>query len=199
MPDLEIEPLSLDNVHETGPSAILQRIADGLSLAASFLAVACIVALTGLVLAEILVALLSRFVPGVPSGIGIAWEYSAYLMGGAFMLGAGLTLRAGLQIRVELLLRAGRGKYARVLEFASSLLGSIVSVFLAWSLVAFTLRSYSFGEVSQDSFTPLWPAQGLLALGAVVLALQMLARTLSCAFGNSVDRPELGAATAIEG
>lgn len=191
--------MSLDNTHETGLSAMLQRIADGLSLAASYLAVACIVALTGLVLAEILVALLSRFVPGVPSGIGIAWEYSAYLMGGAFMLGAGLTLRAGLQIRVELLLRAGQGKYARLLEFASSLIGAIVSVFLAWSMVAFTLRSYSFGEVSQDSFTPLWPAQGLLALGAAVLALQMIARTLSCAFGNKVDRPELGAATAIEG
>lgn len=198
MPDLETEPLSLGNVHETGLSAMLQRIADGLSLAASYLAVACIVALTGLVMAEILVAVLSRVVPGVPSGIGIAWEYSGYLMGGAFMLGAGMTLRAGLQIRVELLLRAGQGRYAQLLEFASSLIGAIISVFLAWSMVAFALRSYSFGEVSQDSFTPLWPAQGLLALGAVVLALQMIARTLSCAFGNKVDRPELGAATALE-
>jgi TRAP-type mannitol/chloroaromatic compound transport system permease small subunit len=199
MPDLQTEPLSLDNVRETGLSAMLQRIADGLSLAASYLAVACIVALAGLVLAEIVVALLARLVPGVPSGIGIAWEYSAYLMGGAFMLGAGMTLRAGLQIRVELLLRAGQGKYARLLEFSSSLIGAIVTVFLAWSMVAFTLRSYSFGEVSQDSFTPLWPAQGLLALGAVVLALQMIARVLSCMLGHKVDKPELGAATAIEG
>jgi TRAP-type mannitol/chloroaromatic compound transport system permease small subunit len=198
MPDADAVRLSQDNVQETGPAAMFQRIADGLSLAASYLAAGCIIALTGLVLAEILVAFLSRIFPSLPSGIAIAWEYSAYLMGGAFLLGAGMTLRAGLHIRVELLLRAGQGKYAHTLELVSSLIGSAVSVFLAWSLMVFAVRSYSFGEVSQDSFTPLWPAQGLLALGASVLALQMVARTLSCLLGRRVDRPELGAATAIE-
>lgn len=178
---------------------MLQRIADGLSLAGAYLAAGCILALTLLILAEITVALLAQFIPALPSGIGIAWEYSAYLMGGAFMLGAGMTLRAGQQIRVELLLRAGNGRYARQLELVSSLIGMVVSVFLAWTMVAFALRSYSFGEVSQDSFTPLWPAQGLLAFGAVILALQMIARVLSCLVGQKVDKPELGAATAIEG
>ena len=85
---------------------MLESIADGLSLAAAFLAAACIVTLTGLILAEIVVAFLARFFAGMPAGIGIGWEYSAYLMGGAFMLGSGMTLRAGQQIRVELLLRA---------------------------------------------------------------------------------------------
>ncbi|HEX9859277.1 MAG TPA: TRAP transporter small permease subunit, partial [Paracoccaceae bacterium] len=100
---------------------MLESIADGLALVAAFMAAACIVALTGLVLAEILVSLLARFITAMPPGIGIAWEYSAYLMGGAFMLGAGMTLRAGQQIRVELLLRAGRGRFARGMEIASCL------------------------------------------------------------------------------
>lgn len=178
---------------------MLEGIADGLSLAAAFLAAGCIVALTGLILAEIGVAFLARFIASLPSGIGVGWEYSAYLMGGAFMLGAGMTLRAGQQIRVELLLRAAGGRYARVLEIASCVLGSAITVFLAYTLIVFTYRSFLSGEVSQDSFTALWIPQAGLSLGAVILALQMLVRTLVSMTSGKVDRPELGAATQIEG
>jgi TRAP-type mannitol/chloroaromatic compound transport system permease small subunit len=194
-----MEPAASIDEDAGGPAAMLQRMADGLSLVASYLAAGCILALTLLVLTEIVVAFVARLSPSAPAGIGVAWEYSAYLMGGAFLLGAGMTLRAGLQIRVELLIRAGNGRFARGLELASSTVGAAVSVFLAWTLIAFTLRSYGSGEVSQDSFTPLWIPQALLAIGAAVLAVQMLARVLTCLSGRRVDRPELGAVTAIEG
>jgi TRAP-type mannitol/chloroaromatic compound transport system permease small subunit len=192
-------PSSARGARAAGPLAMLERVADGLSLVAAFLAAGCIVALTGLILAEIVVAFVARFVPSMPSGIGIAWEYSAYLMGGAFLLGSGMTLRAGQQIRVELLLRAGGGRFARFLEMASCVVGSLVTVFLAYTLVELTVRTYGYGEVSQDSFTPLWIPQAVLAVGAVVLALQMIARTVASFVGVPVDRPDLGAATAIEG
>lgn len=182
-----------------GITATLESVADWLSLIAAFLAAACIVALTGLILAEIVVALLARFIPAVPSGIGIGWEYSAYLMGGAFLLGSGMTLRAGQQIRVELLLRARNGRYARYLEIASALLGSVITVFLAITLVQFTYRTFLSGEVSQDSFTPLWIPQVGLSIGAIVLALQMIVRTIISLTSGPLDRPELGAATQIEG
>ena len=196
---METSSSTIDGAGAKGPLAMLESIADGLSLAAAFLAAACIVALTGLILAEIVVAFVARFFPGMPAGIGIGWEYSAYLMGGAFMLGSGMTLRAGQQIRVELLLRAKGGRYAKALEIASCILGSLTTVYLAVTLIAFTWRTYSFGEVSQDSFTPLWIPQVVLCVGAVILAIQMIVRTLASIVGAPVDRPELGAATAIEG
>lgn len=186
-------------VRENGWVAALQRAADHLSVAGALLAAACIVALTFLVLAEIVVSIVAKIIPGMPNSIHVGWEYSAYLMGASFLLGAGMTLRAGLQIRVEMLMRAGHGRYARALEGISSALGSAVSLFLAYTLVEFTLRTYRFGEVSQDSLTPLWIPQAVLALGAVILAAQMVARTLTCLAGQAVDRPDLGAATAIEG
>lgn len=182
-----------------GFTATLESVADWISLIAAFLAAACIVALTGLILAEIFVALFARFIPSVPSGIGIGWEYSAYLMGGAFLLGSGMTLRAGQQIRVELLLRARDGRYARVMEIASALLGSVATVFLAVTLVQFTYRTFISGEVSQDSFTPLWIPQVALSVGAIVLALQMVVRTIISLTNGPLERPELGAATQIEG
>lgn len=103
--------------------------------------------------AEIIVAFLALFIPGAPSGIGIGQEYSAYLMGGAFLLGSGMTLRAGQQIRVELLLRAGNGCYARTMEILSALLGCVLTVFLAITLIQFTWRTFLCGEFSQYSFT----------------------------------------------
>lgn len=187
-----------DGAHKFGPSAMLCGIADGVALAGGYLAALCIVALTFLILAEIAVAFLSRFIPSLPSGIGIGWEYSAYLMGGAFLLGSGMTLRAGQLIRVELLLRINNDRFARVGEIASALVGTIVCTFLAFSMSNLTLRMLATGEASQDSFTPLWIPQSALTLGATILALQMIARALACVMDNPLERPELGAATQIE-
>jgi len=184
---------------ERGMVAALQRAADRLATLGAMIAAGCIVGLTVLVLAEVAVALLSRVIPAVPNSIHVGWEYSAYLMGASFLLGAGMTLRAGQQIRVEMLMRAGHGRYARGLEAASSAVGTIVTALLAYTFVLFALRTYSFGEVSQDSLTPLWIPQAVLALGAVILSLQMTARMLCSLAGRQVDKPELGAATAIEG
>ena len=75
----------------------------------------------------------------------------------------------------------------------------MTTVYLAVTLIAFTWRTFSFGETSQDSFTPLWIPQSVLCVGAVILAIQMLVRTLASLVGGRVDRPQLGAATAIEG
>ena len=48
------EPVSstIDDARATGPLAMLYRIADGVALAAGFLAAVCIAALTGLILCQ---------------------------------------------------------------------------------------------------------------------------------------------------
>lgn len=178
--------------------AVLQNTADLLARVGGWVAAGCILGLTGLVLTEIVVAFLARFISAMPSGIGIGWEYSAYLMGASFLLGAGLTLRAGLQLRVEILLRAGQRRFAAALELVSAAIGSAVCVFLAISLMRLTLRTWGYGEVSQDSFTPLWMPQAVLAFGATILALQMVARLFAAILGLSLDDKAIGAATAIE-
>ncbi|WP_244444597.1 TRAP transporter small permease [Nitratireductor basaltis] len=155
-------------------------------------------ALTLLVLADIFLAFFSRYLHFIPSGTGIGWEYSAYLMGAAFLLGAGMTLRAGLQLRVELVMSSSHRIVVRVLEVVSAILGSAVSVTMAVWLFNFTLRTYGYGEVSQESYTPLWVPQAVLTLGASVLAFQMVARLVSALAGHPLENPTLGAASAIE-
>jgi TRAP-type C4-dicarboxylate transport system permease small subunit len=178
--------------------AAFQRFVDALSLAAAFVAAACLVAMVLLVLAEISVGLLSRVFSQVPSGIRFAWEYSAYLMGAAFMFGGALTLRAGMQIRVEMLLRAGNGRFERPLELFSSLIGAGFLGMLAWSLTAFTWQSWTSAQVSGDTLTPLWIPQGALALATFIFALQALARFLSCLARLPLDNERFKVASASE-
>lgn len=179
-------------------AAALQRVADIAALAAAWVAAGCIAGLTLLVLLDTVLAFLGRHIPAVPTGTGIGWEYSAYLMGAAFLLGSGLTLRAGLQLRVELLVSSGNARLAWILEFLSSALGSVVTVSLTIWLADFAVRTWGFGEVSESSFTPLWIPRAVLALGMGVLAFQMVARLLTCLAGQPVNKPDLGAVSAIE-
>lgn len=182
-----------------GFAARLQHMADLVSLAGAWAAGLCMAALTLLVLVDTLLAFASRYISeSVPSGTGVGWEYSAYLMGAAFLLGAGLTLRSGLQLRVELLLAAGKGRFARAIELFAAALGSAVTVSLAIWLFRFTIRTHGYGEVSQDSFTPLWIPQLVLSIGMAVLAFQMVARLLTCLSGGELNKPSLGVASAIE-
>ncbi|TNJ43293.1 TRAP transporter small permease subunit [Phaeobacter sp. B1627] len=181
-----------------GPAAALQRAADAVSLFGAGIAGLCVVSLTMLVLIDIFLAFFSGFLSFVPSGTGIGWEYSAYLMGAAFLLGSGMTLRAGLQLRVELVVSSGKEKLVRFLEIVSAALGTAVTVSLTLWLFQFTLRNFQYGDVSQESFTPLWIPQSVLTFGAAVLAFQMIARLVTALSGNPVNSSKLGAASAIE-
>jgi TRAP-type C4-dicarboxylate transport system permease small subunit len=187
-----------DRNGEGGVFAALQSVADGIAAAATWAAAACLAALLAIVLGEILLGVLSKLSPVFPSSIGFAWEYSAYLMGAAFMLGSGLALRAGMHVRVELLLAMRGRRYARVFETIAAALGSAFAVLLAGSLARFALQSYDFNQRSPESYTPLWIPQSALALGAAVLALQMLVRLAACLVGRSLEDRALGVATLPE-
>lgn len=183
---------------EGGVFAALQAFADRTSSAATWAAAACLTALLAIVLCEIVVGVLSRLSPRFPSSVGFAWEYSAYLMGAAFMLGTGLTLRAGMHVRVELLLAWRGRRFARACEIVAAGIGTAFALMLAWSLVRFVLQSYGYDQRSSESYTPLWIPQAALAVGAVILALQMVARLLASLLGAPLEDKALGVATLPE-
>lgn len=183
---------------EGGAFAALQSIVDRIASGATWAAAGCLALLLAMVLGEIVVGVLSRFSSSVPSSIGFAWEYSAYLMGAAFMLGSGLTLRAGMHVRVELLLASGGRRHARLFEILSAAIGSGFALMLAWSMVRFALQSYGYDQRSSESYTPLWIPQAALAIGAVILALQMVMRLIAALLGAPLEDKTLGVATLPE-
>lgn len=154
--------------------------------------------LTIIILSEISVRLLSNYFENMPAGVPMAWEYSSYLMGIAFMAGAAMTLRAGSHIRVTILLGQLPDAGKRFLEILSSFVGLLLTSFLAWSLTWFTWGSFTRGQTSISSDTPVWIPEAAITLGAVLLALQMLARTLQALWGLPTEDPSLKVASVSE-
>ena len=171
---------------------------DRLGMAGGVLAALALTGLTLLILLEIAFRLASRLNPDLPPGMPNAWEFSSYLMGVAFMGGAALTLRAGAHIRVSVLIANVPAAAQRVLECFACTIGLLMSGFLAWSLVLFTWASYVRGQTSMSSDTPIWIPEAAVTLGAVLLALQMLARLLQALWGLPLELPHLKATGASE-
>jgi len=177
--------------------AVLDLI-DMLGRLDGWLGAACLAALTCLMLGEVLVRTLSDFFPWVPADIPVAWEYSSYLMAAAFTFGAAMTLRAGGHIRVTLVLARVRPAVRRWLETALAGLGVGFTGFLAMAMVNFTWRSYSAGQVSISSESPLWIPQALVTFGICLLVLQFVARFCQAALGLPLEDLSMRAASVSE-
>ena len=163
-----------------------------------WLGAACLAALTCLMLGEVLLRALSDIFPWVPSDIPVAWEYSSYLMAAAFTFGAAMTLRAGGHIRVTLVLSRVGPVTRRWMETMLAALGATFTAYLALAMINFTWRSFSSGQVSISSESPLWVPQALVTFGICLLVLQFVARFLQAAFGLPLEDLNMRAVSVAE-
>jgi TRAP-type mannitol/chloroaromatic compound transport system permease small subunit len=79
------------------------------------------------------------------------------------------------------------------MEIFCSALGSVLTVFLAWTLIRFAVQAAMGGQVSIDSYTPLWVPKAGLAVGAILLAVQMVARLVRSIAGIPMEDEKLKA------
>ena len=164
---------------------------DKLAKLDGWLGALCLVLLCSLMIAGIAVRTLSTMVIWFPKDIPIAWEYSSYLMAVTFTFGAALTLRAGGHIRVRLLLSNAPPAIVRLLEAISAAAGFGFATFFAVAMTKFSYRSFVTDERSLASSTPLWIPQAIVAFGAVLLALQLLARLGQVCLGEPVENKNI--------
>ncbi len=173
-----------------GAPAALRPLLDGIDMLSrldGWLGVICLVSLTTLMIAEVVVRALSNVIEWVPADIPVAWEYSSYLMAACFTFGAAMTLRAGGHIRVTLVLARLSPQSRRWLETVLAAIGTGLCGFLAWSMCYFTWRSFDSGQTSISSGTLVWIPQALVTFGIVLLTIQFLARFFQAAFGLPLE------------
>lgn len=164
---------------QPGPALrMVLRIADGLALLGGYVAMACLAVIALLMLAQVSVALVSRFVPTVRGDISFAWEYGSYLMGATFLLGSAVTLRADRHIRLGVVMQNSGPGVVRVLEIVSSALALAFSIFLTVAFVQGAERAVAMGTTSISSATPLWIPLTVFAVGCALLAIQCAVRLL---------------------
>jgi len=184
-----------------GAPPVLRAFLDGIDMLGrldGWMGAACLVALTCLMLGEVLVRALSDIFPWVPADIPVAWEYGSYLMAAAFTFGAAMTLRAGGHIRVTLVLARIGPKARRWLETVLAALGVAFSGYLAVAMVNFTWRSFVSEQVSISSATPLWIPQALVTFGICLLVMQFVARFFQALFGLPLEDLNMRAGSVAE-
>lgn len=188
--------------HNTRPAppilrALLRGI-DRLGRLDGWIGSLCLAALTLLMIAEVVVRALSNFVPSLPAGIPVAWEYSSYLMAATFTFGAAMTLRAGAHIRVSLVLGRLHGPALRILECLLSILATVFVGYLSLAMTSFTLEAFMHDRTSQTSGTSVWPAAAAIAFGLGLLALQFLARAIQAALGYPMEDLRMRSGSYVE-
>jgi TRAP-type C4-dicarboxylate transport system permease small subunit len=184
-----------------GAPPLLRPLLDGidrLSRLDGWLGAGCLVTLTALMLAEVLVRALSNVFPWVPADIPVAWEYSSYLMAATFTFGAAMTLRAGGHIRVTLVLARVSPATRRRMEIVLALMGVCFCGYLAWAMAYFTWRSFDSGQTSVSSGTLMWIPQAFVSFGIVLLTVQFVARFFQAALGLPLEDLSMRAGAVAE-
>ena len=184
-----------------GAPPLLRPLLDGIDMLSrldGWLGAGCLVTLTALMLAEVLLRALSNVFPWVPADIPVAWEYSSYLMAATFTFGAAMTLRAGGHIRVTLVLARVSPATRRWMETVLAVLGVCFCGYLAWAMVYFTWRSFDSGQTSVSSGTLMWIPQIFVTFGIVLLTVQFVARFFQAALGLPLEDLNMRAGAVAE-
>ena len=152
-------------------ASVFIRTADKLSHFSAVLAACALLAISVLMLLEIL----TRSVWGF--SLQISWEISSYLLASLFFLAAPYTLLTRGHIRVSLLLETLPRSWGAFLDFVGTVLGIGVSFMLAWVFSELTLRSLKHHSISATPLeVPLVYPQACVTIGAGLLFLQFVAR-----------------------
>jgi TRAP-type C4-dicarboxylate transport system permease small subunit len=184
-----------------GAPPLLRPLLDGIDVLSrldGWLGAGCLVTLTALMLAEVLLRALSNVFPWVPADIPVAWEYSSYLMAATFTFGAAMTLRAGGHIRVTLVLARVSPATRRRMETVLAVLGVGFCGYLAWAMAYFTWRSFESGQTSVSSGTLMWIPQIFVTFGIVLLTVQFVARFFQAALGLPLEDLSMRAGAVAE-
>ncbi len=144
---------------------------DAVSRFAGLVAVLLVTGIVTLIIIEIMCRTLFNL------SLSFAWEYSAYFLGVSIFFGAAFTLRTGGHVRVAFLTASSRPLVARTVEYVATIFGVGVTGFLAVSLILFAWQTFVTGSTSPtiDAVPLVIPTTGM-AVGATLLALQMMAR-----------------------
>lgn len=165
-------------------AAVLRPI-DRATDAANVLSALSLLGIFVLIAAEIASRnLLGRSIP-------FSWDVSAYLMGACFMLAAASALKDGSHVRVSGVADAMSPRGARAVDMIAALIGLATGLVLAWALLDMAWLSFQRGSTSASVVRiPLVIPQAVLAAGAVLLCLQIIAQILRIADGARIAQGE---------
>jgi TRAP-type C4-dicarboxylate transport system permease small subunit len=169
-------------VHAFG---ILDRISARVALAAAQVAVAILVAVTCLILTEIV--LRSFF----DTSTHILEEYVAYGLGTMVFLGLAQAMREGALVRVDLVLGRLTPGARRWFEIVTCVTTLLVMSFVIYFIFIRVGRDFTRGTISMTrAATPIWIPQAIVALGMLIFMFQVLVYLISLAMRGPIIKDQ---------
>ncbi len=160
----------------------IYRAIDGLARFSAYVAAALIVGIAVLILVEIFCRAVFNL------SLSFAWEYSAYFMGTAVFLAAAFTMRTGGHVRVSLLSSNVPPPVARAIDWVATFFGTAIAIYVAYALGDFAWQAFLSGSTSPTiDEIPLVIPRGAIAFGALLLAVQMIARSIQTVTGADIE------------
>ena len=156
------------------------------------IAAIALIAILGIMLAQVLARWTSTTFPG-------STDFAGYAMASASFFAFAYALNHGAHIRVSLFLQRFTGRGLWVAELWCYGVGSFFACYFAWFAIKAVRVSYQLGDVSQgQDATPLWIPQLVMGFGTVVLAIALIDRFVQILFGADMPGDEAGAVSATE-
>ncbi|SFR32503.1 TRAP transporter, DctM subunit [Litoreibacter janthinus] len=165
----------------------MRSLLDGLYKTSGFAAAIALIAILGLVIAQMVARWSGQIFPG-------GAQYAGYAMAATSFLAMAYTFNHNAHIRVALFVSKS-GRFRRVVEIWCYTLASLSALFLAWFAVKATLLSARINDISQgQDATPLWMPQTFMAIGAVVFAVAVVDNLARIVFSSyqGVDAVDYG-------
>ncbi len=151
----------------SGPLVTLRRALDALYTGCAALAALCLLAMLGVIVAQMVARWSGLTFPGATS-------YAGYAMAASSFFALAHALQRGAHIRVGILLHAVGPAARRVLEVWCLGIGAALGWFVAFYAARLVWWSWRLGDVSQgQDATPLWIPQVPMAAGAAVFAVAL--------------------------
>lgn len=147
-------------------SRAARRGLDGLYLAGGIVSALFLLAMLGIIVAQMIARWSGIAFPGSTS-------YAGYCMAAASFLALAYALNAGAHIRVNLMLTA-LGRHRHRGEIWCFGVAALLSTYFARYAIKATMESVRWNDISQgQDATPLWIPQIAMCIGTVLLAIAM--------------------------
>lgn len=156
--------------------ALMRRLIYGFS---AWGAGICLIAMTGLILAQIVARMLGVIIPS-------SEDFAGWLLSATIFLGLAYTFNTGGHIRLTILLGRLSGKTRQAFELLTLATGIAIVAYLAFYTGYTVYESYDFEEVTDTYLAmPLWVVQFPMALGSLCLLFAMLDALLTALRGET--------------
>ena len=154
----------------------IRKTLDFLYLASGVAAALCLIAILGLIVAQMVARWTGEIFPGAP-------DYAGYAMAAASFLAFANALNRGAHIRVSILLNAVTAKTRRVLEIWCFAIAAAVAWYFTYYAYWFVYWSWKFNEVSQgQDATALWIPQSVMVIGGGLMAIALTDNLIAVIF-----------------